>query len=77
MEDDKVETCLVQIGSLTIPVVGAGASVSLCKTIEKADPYGGIPFVKKLTLSYSEALETMQHYNVINGLKVIKLLEDK
>jgi len=76
VENDTVEICLVQIGSLTIPVVGSGASVSLCKTIEKADPYGGIPFVKKLSLSYSEALETMQHYNVINGLKIIKMLKD-
>lgn len=70
---DKIDLYLVQHGSLTVPVIGVEASRSLCKAFEDTDPYGGIPFSKRLSQSHSEALQTLQEYGIINGLKVLKL----
>ena len=71
--DERIDLYLIQHGSLTVPVIGLEASRRLCKAFEQADPYGGIPFSKKLSQSHTEALQTLQEYGIINGLKVLKL----
>ena len=71
--EERIDLYLIQHGSLTVPVIGLEASRRLCKAFEQADPYGGIPFSKKLSQSHTEALQTLQEYGIINGLKVLKL----
>ena len=70
---NQIDLYLIEHGSLTVPVIGLEASRRLCKAFEKTDPYGGIPFSKKLSIGHSEAIDMLQQYGIINGLKLLKL----
>jgi len=77
MKNDTIDLYRVQYGATEAYVVGVEASKRLCKALERADPYGGIPFSKKRSVRVSEALELMaedsarmalDHANVVGDI---------
>lgn len=56
----SLEVFRVSQGRINALVVGLEASQRLCRALEQADPYGGIPFSQKLSMSHTEALRAME-----------------
>jgi hypothetical protein len=57
-------------------VVGSEAARRLSLALEKADPWGSIPFIHRRSCSLSEAMEAIQSMGVLNTIKLVKELED-
>jgi hypothetical protein len=76
-EETNVDLFVVSSGLLECAVVGEEASRSLCKRIELLDPWRGIPFVKQLSVSHTEALRTMQEIAVKSTLDAVKRESNK
>ena len=75
-ENPLVELCTVSQGKTSMAVVGSEAARRLSKALEKADPWGSIPFVHRRSCSHTEALEAIQSMGVLNTIKLVKELED-
>lgn len=76
MEDTQVELCTVTQGKVAMSVVGSDSARRLSQALEKADPWGSIPFIHRRTCSHTEALEAIQSMGVLNTIKLVKELED-
>jgi len=73
-EETQVELCTVSQGAISMSVIGSGAAKRLSEALERADPWGSIPFVKRRSCDRLEALEAIQAMGVLNTLRLIKLL---
>jgi hypothetical protein len=75
--EDTIDVYVVSSGLLECAVVGEEASRWLCKRMEMLDPWRGIPFVQRRTMSHTEALRTMQEISVKNTLEAVKRESNK
>jgi len=75
--EDTIDVYVVSSGLLECAVVGEDASRWLCKRMEMLDPWRGIPFVQRRTMSHTEALKTMQEIAVKNTLEAVKRESNK
>lgn len=75
-ENPLVELCTVSQGKTSMAVVGSEAARRLSQALERADPWGSIPFIHRRSCSHTEALEAIQSMGVLNTIKLVKELED-
>lgn len=70
--EGTIDVYLVSSGLLECAVIGSEASRMLCERIERLDPWRGIPFVKRVSMTHTEALRAMQELGVKNALDTVK-----
>jgi|TARA_B100000073_G_C23693155_1_gene557260 hypothetical protein len=76
-EEATIDVYIVSSGLLDCAVVGEEACRTLCKRFEMLDPWRGIPFTKRVPMTHTEALRTMQEINVKQALETVKRESNK
>lgn len=74
---ETVDVYIVSSGLLECAVIGSEASRSLCKRMEMLDPWRGVPFTKRVSMTHTEALRTLQEINVKQALDTVKRESNK